>query len=138
MDFKKKMKQRLVIAAAYILIGILLALGALLSKTENAFPSAFGFALIALGILRILQYRKITRSEDTIHRRELAESDERNRMISEKARSWAFPFSILIAGLAVIVLSLLGYPDAVQPLAWYACIMVFLYWVFYMILKRKY
>ena len=138
MDFKKKMKQRLIIAVVYILIGILLALWALLSKTENSFPSAFGFALIALGILRILQYRKITRSEDTIHRRELAESDERYRMISEKARSWAFSFSILMAGLVVIALSLLGYSDAVQPLAWYVCIMVLLYWVCYRILKRKY
>ena len=138
MDFKKKMKQRLVIAVAYILIGILLALWGLLIKTENYFHSAFGFALIALGILRIIQYRKITRSEDTIHRRELAESDERNRMISEKARSWAFSFSIFIAGLVVIVFSLLGYPDAVQPLARYVCIMILLYWVFYMILNRKY
>ena len=138
MDFKQKMKQRLTIAVVYIAAGILLALWAVLSKTENYFPSAFGFALIVLGILRMIQYRKITGSQDTMHKRELAETDERNRMMAEKARSWAFSCSILIAGVAVIVLSLLGQHDTAQPLAWYSCIMVALYWVFYLVAKRKY
>ena len=138
MDFKQKMKQRLTIAVVYIAAGILLALWAVLSKTENYFPSSFGFALIVLGILRMIQYWKITGSDQTMRQRERTETDERNRMIAEKARSWAFSFSILIAGVIVIVLSLLGQHDTAQPLAWYSCCMVLLYWVFYLIAKRKY
>ena len=138
MDFKKKMKQRLTIAVVYIAAGILLAAFALITETENYFPSAFGFALIILGILRLIQYRKITDSDQTMRQRERTESDERIRMIAEKARSWAFSFSILIAGMIVIVLSLLGQHDTAQPLAWYSCVMITLYWVFYLIAKRKY
>lgn len=138
MDFKKKMNQRLTIAVVYIAVGIVLAVWAVLSKMENYFPSAFGFALIVLGILRMIQYWKITGSQDTMHKRELAETDERNRMIAEKARSWAFSFSMLVAGLAVIVLSLLNCPDLAQPLAWFVCLMTVLYWVFYLVARRKY
>ena len=138
MEFKKKMKQRLTIAVVYIAVGIVLALWAVLSKTENYFPSAFGFSLIVLGILRLIQYRKITGSQDTMRKQELTETDERNRMIFEKARSWAFSCSILIAGLFVIVLSLLGKHDTAQPFTWFVGIMVALYWIFYFIAKRKY
>ena len=138
MDFKQKMKQRLTIAIVYIVTGIVLTAWATLSKTENYFPSAFGFALIILGILRLIQYRKITGSDQTMRQRERTESDERNRMMAEKARSWAFSFSILIAGVIVIVLSLLGQHDTAQPLAWYSFVMITLYRVFYLIARRKY
>ena len=138
MDFKKKMKQRLTIAVVYIAAGILLAAFALITEPANYFPSAFGFALIILGILRLIQYRKITDSDQTMRQRERTESDERIRMIAEKARSWACSFSILTAGVIVSVLSLLGQHDTAQPLAWYSCVMITLYWVFYLIAKRKY
>ena len=138
MDFKKKMSQRLWIAVSYIVLGAALALVALITKSENQFLSSFGIALALMGILRIFQYRKITKSTDTLRKRELAETDERNRMIAERAKSWTFSFSILIAGVVVIVLSLLGYHDAAQPFAWYTCGQVVLYWVFWFILGKKY
>lgn len=138
MDFKKKMKQRLVIAISYILFGVALTVIAYVTKTENYFLTPFGIAMVIMGVLRIGQYRKITKNDDALRQRELAETDERNRMIAEKARSWAFSFSMLVAGLAVIVLSLLNCPDLAQPLAWFVCLMTVLYWVFYLVARRKY
>ena len=138
MDFKKKMKQRLWIAVSYIVLGAALALVALITKSENQFLSSFGIALALMGILRIFQYRKITKSQDTLRKQELAESDERTRMIAERAKSWAFSFSLLAAGITVIVLSVLGQHDLAQPISWVMCGMVLLYWVFYLIAGRKY
>ena len=138
MEFKKKMKQRLYVALSYILLGIVLLAAAFAGRSDNYFFSAFGFALMVMGILRLLRYRKITASEQTMRKQELAESDERMRMMAERARSWAFSLSVTIAGIIVIVLSLLGKHDAALPFSWFVCAMVVLYWVCWCIIKRKY
>jgi len=138
MEFKKKMKQRLYIAISYIAFGLLLIIADYFNGFENDFFFSFGFALVVMGILRIIRYQKITIDEKSIRKQELTETDERNRMISERARSWGFSFSILAAGILVIILSLLGYHEQALPFAWYVCGMVVLYWIFWNIIQRKY
>ena len=138
MDFEKKIKQRLYIAISYIVLGSILIAAAVIRKTENYFIGTFGFALLAMGIMRLIQHRKITKDENTMRQRKLAETDERNIMMAERARSWAFSLSILIAGIGVIILSLLGLHELVQPLAWFVCLMTLLYWLCWMVIRRKY
>ena len=138
MDFEKKMKQRLYIAVGYCVLGPALIIAGVVNKFENYFISSFGFALLIMGILRIVQNRKITKSKKAMHKREVAETDERNKMLAERAKSWTFSFSILIAGVVVIILSILGLHDQAQPFAWFVCLMVVLYWVFYLIARKKY
>ena len=138
MEFKKKLQTRLYIAVSYIVIGLLLIAADALNHFENQFFFSFGVTLIVMGILRLLRHRKITKDDASIHRQEVAETDERTLMMAEKARSWAFSYSILIAGIIVIVLSLLGKHDAAQPFAWYVCGQVFLYWICWLILRKKF
>ena len=138
MDFKKRMRQRWYLAFSYCLIGIVFIIVFWLGETENYFLNSFGFALLAIGITRIVQNRKITKTEDSMRKREIMESDERNRMIADRAKSWTFTFSITAAGIVVIILSILGYHDQAQPFAWFACLMVALYWIFWLIAQKKY
>ena len=138
MDFKKKMQQRLFLAAGYILLGIVLICTDLLNGSENDFFFSFGLTLVIMGIVQFLRYRKITKSDQSLRKQELTETDERNRMISERAKSWVFSFSVIIAGMIVIVLSLLGYHDQALPFAWYVCGMSALYWIFWYIIRKKY
>ena len=138
MEFKKKLKQRLYIAVSYIVIGLVLIAAGALNHFENQFLFSFGMALTMMGILRLIRHRKITKDESTIRRQEVAETDERTLMMAEKARSWAFTYSILIAGIAVIVLSLLGKHDTAQPFAWYVCGQVSLYWICWLFARKKF
>ena len=138
MDFEKKMKIRQYVAIFYCVLGAVLILGNLLMDYENHFILPFGIALLIIGVLRMVQNRKITKNEQTMHQREVMESDERNILISERARSWTFIFSVVAAGFIVLVLSVLGYHEQAQPFSWFVCAMIGLYWVFYLILKRKY
>ena len=138
MDFRKKMKQRLWIAISYIALGLILVIADAVNHFENYFFSSFGFALVIMGILRIIRHRKTMRNDQSIRKQELSEIDERIRMISERAKSWAFSFSLLVCGIVVIVLSLMGYHDQAQPFTWYICGMVVLYWIFWFILGKKY
>ena len=138
MDFKKKMNQRFAIAVGYILLGLVLVIADLLEGLDNYFFFSFGFALVIMGILRLFQYRKITKNDQTLRKQELAESDERTRMIAERARSWAFSYSLMGAGIVVIVLSVMGKHDEALPFAWYVCGMCILYWICFAIIRKKY
>lgn len=138
MEFKKKLQTRLYIAVSYIVIGLTLIAADALNHFENQFFFSFGMALTVMGILRLIRHRKITKDDASIRKQELSEIDERIRMISERAKSWAFSFSLLVCGIVVIVLSLMGYHDQAQPFTWYICGMVVLYWIFWFILGKKY
>ena len=138
MDFRKKMKHRLWIAISYIALGLILVIADVVNHFENYFFSSFGSALMIMGILRIIRHRKIMRDGQSIRKQELAESDERIRMIAERARSWVFSLSVTGAGILVIVLSILGHHDAALPFAWYVCGMCILYWICFIIIRKKY
>ena len=138
MDFKKRIRQRWYLGISYCVIGLALILVFFLGKTENYFINSFGFSLVAIGILRLVQNRKITKSEESMRKQEIMESDERSKMISERAKSWTFSFSIMAASILTLVLFLLGYEEQAQPIGWFVCVMVALYWVFRLIAQKKY
>lgn len=138
MEFKKKLRTRLIVAISYIVLGLILVAIDVIGHTDNYFYFSFGIALAVMGLLRIFQHRKITADEKSIRQQELTESDERTRMIAERARSWTFSLSVTIAGIAVIVLSLLGYHEEALPLSWFVCGMVVIYWICYIIISKKY
>ena len=73
MDFKKKMRQRLIIAISYIAVGFALILADTVKEFENSFFVSFGIALVVMGILRLFRYRKITRDTQAMRKQELAE-----------------------------------------------------------------
>ncbi len=138
MDFKKKLKKRLYYNIGWMVLGVTMVIVWFVTGTENTFLFSFGIAMFTIGVIRIIQYKITTKDEKSLRQQELEETDERNRMIAERAKSWTFSFSLMAAGVVVIVLSLLGKHDVAQPFAWYVCVMVFLYWLFYYFLKRKY
>lgn len=138
MEFKKKLKLRFTIAVVYILLGLALVYVDLVKASENYFYFSFGLALLLMGILRLFRYRKITKTDQTMRKQELAEQDERIRMIADRARSWAFSISLTAAGIWVIVQNLLGHHQKALPYAWYVCGMVVLYWICFTIIRKKY
>lgn len=138
MEFKKKLRTRLYVAISYILLGLVLIAANTLNHFENDFFFSFGIALLVMGVVRLIRHRKITKDEASMRKQEVAETDERFLMMSERAKSWAFSFSVLIAGIIVIVLSLLGYQEEALPFAWFVCGQVALYWVCWIILQKKY
>ena len=138
MEFKKKLKQRLYVNLGWAVFGLFLIVFWFIRQPENTYPLSLGIAFVIMGILRTHQYRKDTRDEKTIRQKELAETDERNRMMLERAKSWAFSFSTFIAGDMVIILSLMGKHEIAQIFAWFLCGMIVLYWLCWNIIRKKY
>ncbi len=138
MDFRKRLKTRLHIAIIYIILGIGMIAGVNIIKAENYFISSFGFMFLIYGVTRIGNYLKITRSDETIKKREIAETDERNIMIVHRARSITFSIYIMMSGTAVIILSLLDFQRQAQLVAYTVCALMVIYSICYFILQRKY
>ncbi len=137
MDYKKKLKSRLNIAITYIVLGVMFIVGTFITKTENDFISTFGFMMIIMGLVRIRNYRMITKDEDTIRKQQIIETDERNISIINKAKSAAFAVYILILGVAVIVLSFMGMHESAKWVAYSVCLLVVIYWICYFIYQKK-
>lgn len=138
MEYRKKLQKRFYLAVAYLLLGAALNLTAFLTKSDNYFLSGFGSCLIVIGLVRMIRHKRLVSSDQAVKKQEIAETDERNLMLAEKARSWAFAAYIILAGIAVIVLSLLSVHTVAQLLSYSVCLLVSLYWIFFYILRKKY
>ena len=137
MDFRKKLKIRLFLAIGYIVIGLAMLVVFNIIKAENEFLSSFGFALIVIGIVRIRNYIRITKNEETIIKRQIAETDERNISIANRAKSVSFIVYVIFASVSVIILQLLNKTPLAVILSGTVSVLVLIYWVSYWIISRK-
>ena len=137
MDFKKKLKIRMYTAIGFIIVGIAMIASTFVVGGQNDFVSCFGFAFSVMGIARLRNYFIITKSEESIKNREIAETDERNVMLANKAKSIAFGVYCIVAGIAVIVLQLINKTELSSFIAYTICALVFIYWVSYMVIRNR-
>lgn len=136
MKYEKKLKIRLY---TYIAIGIIgLGLIVLGNICNHDMVLSFGSVYVVLALARLLQYRRITKDADTLHKREIAETDERNVLLWTKARSLSFSVYILLASIMVCVLYALKIDAAARLLAYNLFGFVFIYWICYFIIRKKY
>jgi hypothetical protein len=137
MDFKKKLKIRLFVAISYLILGIAMIVVFNVIKTENSFFSSFGFALAIIGIARIRNYFLITKDEETITKRQIAENDERNISIANKAKSVAFLAYILVVCTSITILYVLNKTQLAFILSGTVCFLLLVYWISYWIISKK-
>lgn len=132
-----KKDRRIISCIIYIIFGvILLVLGIL--EIVDSFWSGMGGALIAVGVVRLIHILRYRNNESYRENMEIEMKDERNHFIRNKAWAWAGYLFVLIAAISTIVLKLLG-QDLLSIAAGFAvCILVLLFWVCYLVLKKKY
>lgn len=136
MDFRKKLKIRLFIAIGYVVLGLAMIVVFNIIKTENEFLSSFGFALAVIGIVRIRNYMMITKNEETITKRQIAETDERNISIANKAKSVSFIIYVMLACVSVIVLELFDKTQLAIILSGTVYVLILIYWISYWIIRK--
>ena len=132
-----KNDRRTVACIIYIILGVaLMVLGML--EVVDSFWSGMGGALIAVGVVRMIHILRYHNDESYRENMEIEMKDERNHFIRNKAWAWAGYLFVLITAISTIVLKLLG-QDLLSIAAGFAvCILVLLYWVCYLVLKKKY
>ncbi len=137
MDFKKKLKTRLYLGISYVVIGVAMIIVALTVNGTSEYLSPFGTALLVIGIARIRNYFIITKSDETIKKQQIAETDERNIAISNKAKSFSFNLYVVLACIAVIILQIMKITELATIIGMTVCALLVIYWISYFILQKK-
>ena len=137
MEFKKKLKIRMFVGIALIVLGVAMIVIFNVIKPRNEFLSSFGFAFAVVGVVRLRNYLIITKSEERIKAQEISENDERNIAIANKAKSITFTIFVMVACFGVVVLQLLEKTHMALLLSGALCLLLVVYWITYWIVYKK-
>ena len=125
---------------AYVLcaaVGItLLVLGML--DVLDSFWSGMGSALLVVAALRFIRMIRFKNDESYREKVETEVSDERNRFLRDRAWAWTGYLFVLTASVCTIVFKVMGQELLSMATGYAVCLMLVLYWVSYLILRRKY
>ena len=129
--------KRMFLSLFWILLGAALLICGSAGLLDE-YWSGMGGGLLGVGIvqtIRNFRYRSNADYRDKIDR---ANKDERNKFLSTKAWSWAGYFFVMIAAVSSILLKIAGRDDLMQMAAGSVCLILVLYWLCFLYLRRKY
>ncbi len=104
----------------------------------DSFWSGMGAALLVINIMRLAQLYLYKTDKTYQEKMDTEVSDERNRFLRNKAWAWAGYLFVIISAICTIVFKVME-----RELLWQAtglgmCLIVTLYWICFMILRKKY
>lgn len=132
-----KCGKKMYISIFWVALGIGLTVCALLGQLDE-FWSGMGSAFIAVGALQLIRMARYSKNPEYREKVDVESKDERNRFIANKAWASAGYVYVVIAAVATIALRLIGLDDMSMVVSGSMCLILVLYWVFYLIFKRKY
>ena len=132
------MKERKIwISIIYVMIGVVL-FGLSCFEIVDEFWSGMGSALLVIGAIRLIRRYRLNKNDAYREKIEIEEKDERNHFIRNKAWAWAGYLFVMTMAVATIVLKIVGQETLMMAASGSVCFMLTLFWVSYLILKRKY
>ena len=132
-----KQNKRLYVNILWLMIGSIL-IGLSFAGVVDEYWNGMGMGLAVVGAINLLRIYRLNKNDVYREKMELEASDERNQFIRNKAFAWAGYYFVLIAAVCTIVFKIIGQELLSQAAAYAVCLMLILYWISYMILKRKY
>ena len=130
-------KIRMIASILEVIIGITLFVCSLLNLVDE-YWSGFGVAMLVVGVLFLLRNIKYHTNENYREEIDTQNNDERNKFISMKAWSWAGYLFVIIAAGGTFVFKFMGKEELMMLASGSICLVVLLYWISYMILRKKY
>jgi len=129
--------KRLIVAAVWIVLGVVLMVCNLMGAVDE-YWSGMGAALIVVGALQLFRQIKYKTNAEYRENVDVGVKDERNKFISMKAWAWAGYFFVLIAAVASIALRIGGRDELSVVASSGACLIMVLYWLSWLYLRKKY
>lgn len=130
--------KRLALSIFWVLLGATLSGLSIAEILDDSVYSGMGGALMAIGILqivRIVRYRKDEKYRETI---DTEIKDERNAFLRMKSWAWTGYIVVMVEAIGVVIAMILGQETLQLMLAYSVCLIIFVYWLVYIILSRKY
>lgn len=132
-----KKQTRLIACIVEIVIGLALLGGYFVGRVDE-FWSGMGTALIVVGGLLLIRQIRYKTNESYRESVDVEVNDERNKYLSMKAWSWAGYLFVLIAAVGAIVLKIVGRDEMVHAAAGSVCLIMVLYWLAWLVVRKKY
>ena len=129
--------KRFIASIVEIIIGFILIACSIYGVVDE-YWNGMGVALLVVGVVFLIRQFKYKTNEEYREKYDVERSDERNRYISGKAWAWAGYLFVMITAFASIMLKLAGKEELMLMASGSVCLIIILYWISYMVLKKKY
>lgn len=129
--------RKIIISILWVIIGAVLII-CYLRGTVEEFWNGIGYAFLFIGILQIIRQIKYKSDSDYREKVDTGKRDERNKFLSGRAWAWAGYIFVLITAAAVVIFKLMGEDKLMFAAAASVCTVLMLYWVSFIVLRRKY
>lgn len=133
----RNVRYRWILSIIYIVLGVSLIVCHLLKMVDD-YWSGMGAALTVVGVLQLLRLIRYKTNPQYKESTDTAVRDERNRFLSTKAWSWAGYLYVMLAAIGSIVFKLLNQETLMFAASGSICLILILYWLTYLILRKKY
>ena len=130
-------KKRIVIQILEILAGIILLGLGIVGKVDE-FWSGMGGALIGVGAMRLVQIVRYEKNPEYRENVNTERNDERNQFLHMKAWQLTAGWFTMIAAIGTFVFKFAGREDLMMLCSSGICLMIGLYWICFLVLKKKY
>ncbi|MBQ4346991.1 MAG: hypothetical protein IJC39_00905 [Firmicutes bacterium] len=137
MNYEKKIRTRLAMSVCFVILGAIM-MAVLFNAGSDGFLSVFSVVLVVSGAARIRKYLLILKNKDLLIKMETKETDERNVMLVDKARSIAFFAYIILSCVGIMFFHATGRAQQANIISSMLCIMLVIYWLSYFVLRKKY
>lgn len=132
-----KRDKRMIFSIIWVVLGTVLIALAFAGKVD-VFWNGVGSGLLVVGVLQLLRQYRFSKNEAYREKIEIEEKDERNHFIRNKTWAWAGYLFVLIAAVLCLIFKIVGQDILSLASSGAVCLMLVLYWISYLILKRKY
>ena len=130
-------KKRMIVQIMEIVVGIIL-LGLGVTGKVDEFWSGMGGALIGVGVMRLIQILRYRNNEAYRENVDTERNDERNQFLHMKAWQLTAGWFVMIAAIGTFIFKFAGREDLMMLCSGSVCLMITLYWVIYLCLRKKY
>ena len=130
-------KNDMIFGSLWLVLGIILAVLGIF-ETLDEFWSGLGAALLVVGATRLLRSYRLNKNEAYREQKEVEATDERLQFIRMKAWSWTGYLFIILSALAIFLFKFAGQDQLSQAASWAVCLMTALYWISFLVLRKKY
>ena len=130
--------KKLALSIFWVVLGAVLLGLSVAEVLDSSIYAGMGGALMAIGVLQMvknIRYRKDSGYREKI---DTQISDERNEFLRMKSWCWTGYITVLVEGIGVIVCMILKEETIQLILAYSVCLIIGVYWIAFMILRRKY
>jgi len=129
--------KKMMVSILWLLLGIGMTAGGVLGLLDE-FWSGMGGGFLAVGVLQLVRRVRYKTNENYREAVDTANSDERFKFLANKAWAWAGYLFVMIGAVGVIVFRILGMGDLSTFCGGCVCLILVLYWLSYLFLRKKY